>query len=161
MPKNNRRRRNLGHRAPDVFSELEPRLGDEHPLHRLLHSDPTLRLRAKRIAKLARKIEPRVQQNDWMTFCDERANLHSEELEIAYNLGFQNGTLAASADRLPNAPRRGSREASLARDVRTFLLFTPVSRNQAAATLLSLALALLRSKRLAHPRRRRRTSVRH
>ena len=161
MPKTNRRRRNAGRLAPDVFSELELRLGDEHPLHRLLHSNPKLQLRTRRIAKLARKIEPRVQQKEWMTFCDERANLHTEELEIAYNLGFQNGALAAHAERFPNAAPRGSQEASLARDVRALLLFVSVSRDRAAATLLSLALALLRSKRVAHPRRKGTRSVRH
>lgn len=129
----------------DYFSELaraDP--GEEHPLHALLHRNLGHRRREKRIARIARKIELRVPTRDWLVFSDERARLHADELQIAFNVGYQSGATAAHAEALSTPTPR---EARLARSIRARLMSASLPPERAAVMLLALALALLRTER--------------
>lgn len=128
------------------FAEIAALSPDEpHPIDRLLERESHLRRVARRIGRLLAKVQAQVEPADLLAFEAEQTLLDSARVELAFNLGFENGLVLGRADALRQVARRSRdvKEKALVAELRAALARTPASAGRTAAVLMELAWALV------------------
>jgi hypothetical protein len=126
------------------FREIAPgSLDAPHPVDRFLEREPRLRKIARRARRLLSKIQDQAKPADLLEFEAESTLLDASRVEVAFNLGFENGLVLGRAEGM----RRGAQfqrdrdERVLLLDLRAVLAKTQASPARTAALLLELAWA--------------------
>ncbi len=140
------------------FAEIATLSPDEpHPVDRLLEREPHLRRAARRTGRLLAKVQAQVKPADLLAFEAEQTLLDGARVEVAFNLGFENGLVLGRADTLRQIARRARdrREKALVADLRAALARTQASPGRTAVLLLELAWAFVLGAVPPAPGRRR------
>jgi flagellar biosynthesis/type III secretory pathway protein FliH len=148
------KRRSLARKASSVlqrwpsrnhFAEMAPLSSDKlHPIDALLEREPHLRKVARRTARLLAKLQEQANPANLLEFEAERTLLDTARVEVAFNLGFENGLVLGRAEGLRQTTRRSrdGKEKALLADLRAALAATRASPHRASLLLQELALAL-------------------
>jgi hypothetical protein len=99
-------RRLLRWPSPNYFAELEPRSQESHPVDVTMARDPDLRRIRRRAKRCLERLQASADSGSLLDFEAERNHLDSARVEVAYNLGFENGLLAGRAEGLRRSARR-------------------------------------------------------
>lgn len=116
-----------------------------HPVDRLLEREPHLRKIGRRTGRLLAKVQSQVNPADLLAFEAEQTLLDAARIEVAFNLGFENGLVQGRADALRQIARRSrdGKEKALVADLRAVLARTRASPSRTAVLLLELAWGLV------------------
>jgi hypothetical protein len=129
----------------NYFAETAPSSWDKpHPVDALLEREPHLRRVARRAGRLLAKIKEQANPVDLLQFEAEHTLLDSARVEVAFNLGYENGLVLGRADGLRQTARRSPnlKEKALVSDLRAALVSNRAPARRTAVLLLELAWAL-------------------
>lgn len=124
----------------NFLAELDPRLRDTRAIDDLARESVHLRRLQAAVRKRSGPIRSRIGRKAWVEFADARSALQAAEFELAFNLGFENGLIAAQTRlhrRAASEPERQLRE-----DLRGLLAGAVLPRNRLLALLLEFSRAL-------------------
>jgi DNA-binding CsgD family transcriptional regulator len=139
----------------NFLGELHPRLGEPHAIEELAARSPPLRRLYRHLRRLSVALRRRLPHRDWIRYADVRAAIQTTEFQLAFNLGFEHGTIATRAESL-----RGGRQdhGQLATDLRAALAVLPIRSEALVPTLLELAWAIARGAPIPRERQASKTS---
>jgi hypothetical protein len=124
----------------NFLAELDPELRDSRAIDDLARESVHLRRLHAAVRALSRPIRSRIGRKAWVEFGDARSALQAAEFELAFNLGFENGLIAAQT----KLPRRGASEPErqLHQELRRLLAGAALPGNRLLALLLEFSRAL-------------------
>jgi len=128
------------------FAEIAaPSPDQQHPVDRLLERERHLRKIARRTGRLLAKIQAQVKPADLLAFEAEQTLLDNARVEVAFNLGFENGLVLGRADALRQIARgsHDGEEKALVADLHAALARTQASPGRTAVVLMELAWAFV------------------
>jgi hypothetical protein len=140
----------------NFFAELEPDLGQPHPIEELAHRDPELRRAYRKLRGQTRGFQAQVRNADWIRFQDARVLVQTMEFELAFNLGFEQGLVTGRAESFHHRTSVPKGEMALRNRLLALTTNETLPPDEMAAVLLEHAWALTRQPPPTPPRRERR-----